>query len=242
MKRMLIAGALALVAGGRAFAADLPQPAPPAPRAPAAYVPASAPVLVYNWSGIYVGINGGIGFSSSNWIGAGGLTTGPFNPGGFHAGGTIGANYQWGAFVFGLEADGDWTNLYGTSAVASCGAAGGPAGASCETKSDWVGTARARVGYAFERVLFYGTGGAAFGNIQAGYNPPSTFDSATNFGWTAGAGFEYAIAQNWSAKLEFLYVDLGKMSCTVNCGGVPITVPLTEALVRFGVNFKFGPW
>jgi outer membrane immunogenic protein len=105
-------------------------------------------------------------------------------------------------------------------------------------------TARIRIGYAFNQILVYGTGGIAFGDIQSGLNPPATFDSSINVGWTAGAGIEYAFAQNWSAKIEYLYINLGSVSCTsANCGpAVPFTVPLTESVVRAGVNFKFGPW
>ena len=79
---------------------------------------------------------------------------------------------------------------------------------------NFLGTARARVGYAAERTLIYVTGGAAFGNIQTGLNPPATFDSTTRVGWAAGAGLEYAFSGNWSAKAEYLFVDLGTASCT----------------------------
>ncbi len=153
MKRLLLAGALALAAGGQALAADLPQPGPPPPRAPAGYVPVPAPA--FSWSGIYVGINGGYAFGSGDF--SSGASVSGVN--GFLAGGTIGANYQWGRFVLGIEGDGDWTSLDGKTP---------PTCASCEVKSTWLATARGRAGYAFDRILFYGTGGAAFGNVQGG--------------------------------------------------------------------------
>src|SRR5208282_4988529 len=104
MKRILLAGAFALAAGGQALAADLPQPGPPPPRAPATYVPVPAPA--FSWSGIYVGINGGYAFGTGDF--SSGASVSGVN--GFLAGGTIGANYQWGRFVLGIEGDGDWTS------------------------------------------------------------------------------------------------------------------------------------
>ncbi len=155
MKRILIAAALALAAGGQALAADLPQPAPPPPRAPATYVP--VPVPVFSWTGIYVGFNGGYAFGTSNWNEPGFGTTGNFDTSGFLAGGTIGGNYQWGQFVLGAEGDWDWADLTGSAC-----------GGFCTTKSDWLGTARVRAGYAWDRILFYGTGGPAVLCIRVG--------------------------------------------------------------------------
>ena len=103
----------------------------------------------------------------------------------------------------------------------------------------------ARARRAFDRILLYGTGGAAFGNIQTGLNPPSTFDSSVEAGWTVGAGLEFAFAQNWTAKVEYLFVDLPNGSCTTvgNCGGAAGSiVSFNENIFRAGVNFKFGPW
>ncbi len=240
MKRILIAGALALAAagaGGQAFAADLPPPeAPPPPRAPATYVPVAAPV--FSWSGVYFGINGGYGFGQSNWSAPGYPSTGNFDASGFLVGGTLGANYQMGAFVLGVEGDLDWADINGSTTVTCFSYA------PCETKSEWLGTGRARIGYAWDRILFYGTGGAAFGNLQAGFSGMN-FMSATQIGWTAGAGIEAAFAPNWTAKIEYLYVDLGNVNCNGACGvigitPIPTTVSLTENLVRAGINYKFS--
>src|SRR5271155_5589880 len=109
MKRIFIAATLSIMAGGYAIAADLPQPPPP--QAPVQYIPVVAPV--YNWGGIYLGINGGYGFGKSEWTG-GGLSTGNFNTSGFVVGGTLGANYQVDAFVFGVETDIDFTGIQGS--------------------------------------------------------------------------------------------------------------------------------
>jgi outer membrane immunogenic protein len=253
MKRILIAGALALAAGGQALAADLPQPGPP-PRGPATYVP--VPVPVFTWTGIYIGVNGGYAFGDSNWTSPAGTafvgpptfgapcttncSTGNFSTDGFLVGGTIGGNYQWGQFVLGVEGDWDWSNLNGTtySTGGGCNLAG------CASQSDWLATARVRVGYAFDRFLVYGTGGAAFGNLQAAAGT-FPFSSSTQTGWTAGGGIEYAFLPNWTAKVEYLYVDLGNQSCgAANCFrasgiGPATTVSLTENVIRAGVNFKF---
>src|SRR6516162_7921432 len=104
------AAAIVLVASRQAFAADLPAPRIPAP----------LPVIAYNWTGLYVGINGGFGTGNSNWSDGPVGTTGGFNTSGFLVGGTLGANYQLGDCVVGIEGDGDWTNLHGNSG-STCG-------------------------------------------------------------------------------------------------------------------------
>ncbi len=233
MKRvLLIAGALALLGGSQALAADLPQRAP-LPKAPAAYVP----VPVFSWTGFYLGINGGFGFGQSSWTDPTFGSTGNFNTSGFLVGGTIGANYQIGSFVIGVEGDGDWNDANGTTFAAGCVVVG------CTTKSDWLATVRGRAGFAWDRVLFYGTGGAAFGGVQAAAGG-LPFATGTQTGWTAGAGVEFAFAPNWTAKVEYLFVDLGNFSCpAVSCGdpnGFADNVTLKENIVRAGINYKFG--
>jgi outer membrane immunogenic protein len=236
---------------GSAFAADLP-PAP-APRAPAVYVPPVVPV--YNWSGVYLGINGGYGFGSSEWTDplnlSGSTSSGNFNTNGGLVGGTAGVNFQTGGFVFGVEGDWDWQGLQGTSNGSFCNAISTPGIAlpSCETKSDWIATIRGRAGYAADRVLFYATGGGAAGNVQTGLSTLS-LQSNTEYGWTAGAGIEWAFADNWTAKVEYLFVDLGNTTCntSANCGfdaaatASNNSVSFTESMIRAGVNFKFNGW
>jgi outer membrane immunogenic protein len=264
--RTLIAGALVLGVGGQALAADLPLPGPPPA---AAYLPMLAPK--YDWSGLYLGANGGYGFGSSNWTdpsNPAALSTGDFKTSGFLFGGTLGANMQLGALVFGVEADIGWSNIKGSVAPATQFCAEPisltAVAANCETKNDWLGTARARVGVAADRVLLFATAGAAFGDLltgvtgaTAGFSPaPGIFQSSTVVGWTAGAGAEFAFAQNWTAKVEYLFVSLGNAKCDVltSCGFDVIsasgtrnfpasdTVKFSTNLVRFGINYKFGPW
>ncbi len=143
--------------------------------------------------------------------------------------------------MFGVEADADWSNISGTTFNTSC------AGVGCETDSDWLATVRGRVGYAWDRFLVYGTAGGAFANVQ-GSAGLSSFSNSTQVGWTAGAGVEYAFAPNWTAKVEYLFVDLANASCgSASCGGLTntgaptnTTITFNENIIRGGVNFKFG--
>lgn len=233
MKTTVLAAFLSFVAVESGLAADLPQAEPlPAVR--------YAAPTTYDWRGFYIGINGGYGLGNSNWTStAVAFTTDKFNTKGPLAGGTLGINYQVGQFVFGFEGDADWAGLKGTSNNAYCGLI--TAGAACQVTEHWLGTARARLGFAVNRLLIFGTAGGASGDIKAGLNPPGTYDASNNFGWTAGGGIEGAIAENWTAKVEYLHVNLGNATCTTNCGlAVPIEVPLTENLIRAGINYKFG--
>jgi outer membrane immunogenic protein len=232
MRRILIAGAFLLATAGAALAADMPMPGPPPP--PPAYYPVAP---IYIWSGFYLGINGGGAFGSSNWFDPIDGGTGNFTVSGGLVGGTVGFNYQIGSWVLGVEGDGDWANLNGTTSNASCAPVG------CTTQSNWLATVRGRAGYAWDRLLVYGTGGGAFANVQAAAGALPFFGS-TQAGWTAGVGVEYAIWPNWTAKLEYLFVDLTSASCPVaNCGasgGLNTSVSLNENIVRGGFNFKFG--
>ncbi len=237
-------GALCALIGisGAALAADLPPSLPP--RAPAAYVP---PVLpVYNWADVYVGINGGWGwgnakFTANTMTPVGTISGTPHDNGGV-VGGTLGANFQAGAFVFGVEGDWDWSGINTGTTTSICNFSG-----NCQTGNNWLATARGHVGYTADRVLFYATAGGAFANVQTNFNGVTT--THTQSGWTAGAGLEWAFADNWTAKVEYLYVNLGNGSvncvnttCTGFNGGnpLPVSVSLTENLVRAGVNFKFS--
>jgi len=233
--------------GGSAFAADLP---PSPPRAPAVYVPAVLPA--YNWAGVYVGINGGWGWGNgkftANAVGDFNGTTGSRSDNGGVVGGTLGVNWQAGGFVFGVEGDWDYSAINTGTTASICTFSG-----NCQTGNNWLATARGRAGYAADRVLFFLTAGGAFANVQTNFNGTTT--THTQAGWTAGAGIEWAFADNWTAKVEYLYVNLGNGS--VNCatttcqiasgpgGGVlgppiPVSVTLTENLFRVGVNYKFS--
>ena len=262
MKRLPIVAigvAMALLLGtSRASAADLPVRPGPAP----AYYPVAT---VYDWGGAYVGINGGYAFGQSEW------GSDPFNPSGLNStgnfrvkgglvGATMGVSGQWGAWVLSVEGDFDWQGLSGTSSSAFCtsivtsqtiGATA--AGLNCKTASNWIGTLRARVGYAWDRVLVYGTAGGAGANVETALSG-LPYQNNAEFGWTAGGGVELALADNWTFKAEYLFVDLGNAACNhgYSCGydaaataispavNGSYAVKLNENLVRVGINFKFG--
>jgi len=227
MKRALFATTAIgiLAAASAAVAADLPRPAQMPVKAPAYVLPP-----VYNWTGLYIGVNGGGAFGRSRFDFPGGLSNGLDVSGGL-IGGTIGYNYQTGPWVFGLEGDIGWADINGS---ASC--LGGIL--SCQTRNDWLGTARGRVGYAFDRFLPYLTGGAAFGNIKAGAAGFGSVDTGKT-GWTLGGGIEYGLAPNWTAKIEYLYVDLGSVDCGIACGVAPTSNAFTTSVVRAGINYRF---
>jgi outer membrane immunogenic protein len=220
MKRIVAAaiGLLALAAAMPASAADLPRSMYKAP----AYMPAA-----YNWTGFYLGINGGGGFGTSDWNGF------PISnsPSGGMIGGTAGYNWQGAGnpWVFGLEGDIDWTAINDSTI---CG------GLFCETKNSWFGTVRGRAGYSFDRFLPYFTGGVAFGDIQAN-RAPFVGVSDTNAGWTLGGGIEGVIAGPWTAKIEYLYADLGKTTCATAACGVATNADLTVNVLRGGINYRF---
>jgi outer membrane immunogenic protein len=211
----------ALVVAQSATAADLS--VAPLYKAPP---PAMAPA--YNWSGFYLGINGGGGWGHSNWD----TSSDRIGLSGGLVGGTAGYNWQIGSAVLGLEGDIDWANLKGTNASTLC-----PAG--CSTSDTWLSTVRGRAGYAFGGVLPYVTGGLAVGDIRAA-TPGFPGASNTSAGWTAGAGIEFGLTGNWSAKAEYLYVDLGRFNCGVSCNGLPTdNVSMHDNVVRAGVNYRF---
>ena len=229
---------LSALGSGPVLAADFPLPAGEPARLPVSY-DANGPYT--NRAGAYLGLNGGYGLGSSQWT-LGLLGTDVFNTSGFLFGGTAGFNFPISAVLVGLEGDIDWSGLSGNATNCAVNASG--AAAACQTKSNLLGTARARVGYAFDRTLIYVTGGTAFAPVQTGLSPPSTFDAATKFGWTAGAGVEFAFFGNWSAKAEYLFVDLATASCSTaaNCGSATgSSVAFTENVVRGGFNYRF-PW
>ncbi len=220
MKRLMLACVGAAAFAGAATAADLPPRVAPYYRAPPAVVP------IYTWSGFYLGVNGGGGWGSSAWD-----STGSFNVSGGLVGGTIGYNYQFGQAVFGVEGDIDWSGIKGTTNNFCL--------AGCTTSNTWLSTVRGRLGYAADRFMPYVTAGGAFGNVQAS-TPGFAGGSSTQAGWTVGAGLEFAIAGNWTAKAEYLYVDLGKFNCGITCGAAfTDNVSFTANIVRGGINYRF---
>jgi outer membrane immunogenic protein len=219
MKRLVLAtlGALAVVTMmGAANAADIQR---------RQAMPAKAPMYAapYNWTGFYVGVNGGGGWGHSDVSAP--FATGTFNTSGGVVGGTLGYNYQMGQAVFGVEGDIDWSNINGS---AVCGV-----GITCEAHNNWLGTARGRIGYAFDRFMPYVTGGLAVGDIKSSITGLGDA-TETKAGYAVGGGIEAALNGPWTAKVEYLYVDLGRGALL---GGADTA--FTTNLVRGGINYRF---
>ncbi len=205
-----------LMFAGNAFAANLPR------KAIAPLVP-----YYYNWSGFYVGLNVGYGNGTSDWT----LPTASFSPSGMTYGATLGYNWQAGALVYGIETDYNASTVNGSATCAVV--------LTCETSNTWFATFRGRLGYAFDRFLPYLTAGGAYGNIKATLNPLALNASENKFGYAFGAGLEYAFLGNWTAKIEYLYVDLGSFDASF----VPLVVnnvSFKENVIRLGINYKFS--
>lgn len=228
-----------------ASAADLPV------KAPVYKAPIIAPV--YNWTGFYVGLNlgGSWGRQDGDLIGAL-IGSGSNNLDGLIGGGQIGYNWQINQWVFGLEADfqGSGQKADGSFVIPPIvGIAGGNGlTASYSDKLEWFGTVRGRVGYAFDRWLPYFTGGWAYGHgVLDGTATVTPAGAATAFsashdysGWTIGGGVEWAFANNWSAKLEYLYIDFGDgPTVPVSATSSIVAGKMTDNIIRAGVNYKF---
>jgi len=201
-------GAAALIAGtwmSSVQAADLPYGS----RAPYTVY---QPLNMYSWAGPYLG--GNLGWA---W---GSVDNNVTKPSGFVGGAQAGYNFQTGPWVFGVEGDLQATGASDTFAP-------------WKFSNPWFGTVRGRAGYAFNNFLLYGTGGLAFGELSG-----QTFglsETHTNAGWTVGVGAEFGFAPNWSAKAEYLFIDLNDSNFTIT--GLPNGYHF--GLLRAGVNYHF---
>ncbi|MCB4769385.1 porin family protein [Ancylobacter sp. Lp-2] len=214
MKKILTSGVAlaALLVAAPAFAADMAQPYP-------TKAPVVAPVPVFSWTGFYLGGNTGYAWGSSN----GDIDNLGIDPSGWFGGGQIGFNYQLGNnVVIGIETDLQGGSIKDTAY-------------GYESKLDYFGTVRARVGYAFDTVLPYVTGGFAYGKTKVTDQLLNWSESSTQTGWTIGAGVEYAFLPNWTVKAEYLYVDLGD-DYYDNLGA---TAGTNLNIARVGLNYKF---
>jgi len=224
-----------------ARAADLP--ARTYTKAPPAYVAA-----IYDWSGFYIGANGGWGGAHNGWnlIGAGGtFPEGRTNGDGGTVGGQFGYRWQTGPIVFGLEAQGNWAHV--SSSNASIAAAN--AGLSNRSVLDDFGLFTGQVGYAFNNVLLYAKGGAAltgssYRDLITGTSTVVGAASDTRWGAVVGAGLEYGFAPNWSAGLEYdhLFMGSNNVNLTTPAGALFATDAIHQNvdLLTLRLNYKFG--
>jgi outer membrane immunogenic protein len=237
MKKILAVFISSLAIGaGPALASDLPMVAP---------VSAEAIDLSYDWTGFYLGINGGYGAGTLNFTSAPIVRTDTFDINGWLGGVTAGYNAQMGQFVLGVEGDIDAANIHGTGHPLDPSAT--PAIANFNI--NWLGTVRGRAGFAADNVLIYATGGLAVGGLNGGavsVEQPGDdrTTSGTQVGWTVGSGIEVGVTETISLKAEYLYVDLGTSNYSLppGAGG---TIPLTADvhpianIARVGLNFRF---
>jgi outer membrane immunogenic protein len=238
--KLLITAALAALAlGTPALAADLAVKAPPV----------AAPV--YNWGGAYIGGFAGYGFGNQNLNNGSGPAgyadyTANWETHGPMAGGEIGYNWQSGQFVFGVEANGAWTNIQGFDNYALTDVNGNAVNDANKLK--WVGSVLARGGLAVDRLLLFFTGGWAFGDLTHTNTDVATgIDtfSVSRSGLAAGGGMAYAITDNLIGKIEYRYYDLGTYTRAGNPtltpnGQSPYSVANTYSTVLLGLDFKFG--
>lgn len=214
MIKKILAGSILCLLPTLAIAADIP-------RRSMAVAPAPAYAPLFTWTGFYAGANAGYGWGETKF---GRSLIGAADVDGPVVGAQAGYNHQVGMVVMGLEGDLGWADVNGSVSCA--------VGIVCGSKTNWLGTARARAGFAANNILFYGTAGVAFGGLEINGS------SDVRTGWTAGAGVEYAIDSKWSVKAEYLHHDLGKN--TYNAGVGPVSVSTTIGAAKIGVNYRFG--
>lgn len=208
MNKTILAMTVASMAviSGTAIAADLPG-------GPTPYYSTPAPAGLYNWAGFYAG--GNIGYTWSK------VTNTNVEPAGFGLGLQGGYNWQRGSLVFGVETDINYSSAEDDTFAAY------------KFSNPWFGTVRGRIGYAMNNILIYATGGLAYGDLMA--EAGGLEESKTQVGWTAGLGMEVGFAPAWSAKVEYLYMDLGSSAYSITGGDNG----LEASMLRLGINYHF---
>ena len=197
--------------------------------------PTRPPSDRYNWSGFYLGLNAGGAFGINTMTASGGGGSASVKEPGFLGGAQVGANYKTGPVVWGFEAD------YDASTQNKSLPAGILTGSTSQTP--WFATLRGRVGMAFDRTLVYGTAGGAAGELRSIVNiPAGTTSTTVTYGtWIAGAGVEYGITDNLSARVEYLYLDKNNIATgVIGPPATQITTHLQGNLVRAGLNYRFA--
>jgi outer membrane immunogenic protein len=192
---------------------------------------------VYSWTGFYMGAQGGYSWGDSSGTQNAGGTFFPVvpytvHPQGFIGGGHLGFNYQTGLIVLGIEGDIEAAAIEGISSFSASGQDN-----VFDVKADALASVRGRIGFAHDRYLIYGTGGVAWGHVI------TAFDDTLNgwrTGWTAGAGIEYALFNNWSANLEYRFTDLGRVSHFDPALNSVTDNTFSLNAIRVGLSRKFG--
>lgn len=242
MKKVLLGfvATAAIVAAVPALAADLPPAAAPVP-----YYKAPPPPPMATWEGFYIGVEGGGAWGHATQSDPT-FDSGRFNVSGGFVGGTLGYNWQFNNVVLGIEGDGSWADINGSTSGAASGCGGG--GGTCSAKLDAFGTVRGRLGYAFGNVLPYVTGGLAIGDIHGaesgGLGTAFGSGSSTVTGWTVGGGIEWMVVPHWSVKAEYLYTDFGNHTVFTDtflpAGSASESDKFNANIFRAGVNYHFN--
>jgi outer membrane immunogenic protein len=194
-----------------------------------------------DWTGLYVGVNGGYSWATTQQTDTTGVTSGIYRQRGGLVGGTYGGNWESGKIVAGFEGDFDAAWINGTVANPLC------AGGTCFTNLNSFGTERLRFGYDFGSLMAYATGGVIWGNLTAGQDGCSgplkiCGTSHADPGWTVGVGLEWMFAPNWSAKVEWLHYQFAAV-VDLYQPAVPVNLALERGdLVRAGINWHFNPF
>jgi outer membrane immunogenic protein len=248
--KWLLSLALFGVIGGQAMAADLSLPGAPPPLPPATYFPIAP---IYSWSGFYIGGNLGAGWNNAGFSDSSGSTFSTSKPTTTFLGGAqFGANYEFGpsGVVVGAEAMFDWlSNANYAITATNTGTL-----ATAAINNRWLTTATGKLGYAWDRVLFYGKGGFAWISSSSsggtvGGVPVGISNNSADWGWTAGLGIEWAFLGNWSVRAEYDYVGLQNQtfglpsSATSPFANDTINVNNRSIqMISAGLNYKsYGP-
>lgn len=185
---------------------------------------AKAPMArVYDWTGFYIGAQGGYGWSDSQGLDL---------KGGF-AGGTVGYNWQTGSLVLGIEGEGAWADIGQTAGIVGLLTVG--------TKLEAFGSIAGRVGYAFDNLLIYGKGGfaAASNNVNVTVLGVPFNSTRTHVGYTLGGGLEYGFSRNWSAKVEYLWAHYDSQTYFSGTAAAFASGDIDVSTVKAGVNYRF---
>ena len=224
-----------------------------------------------NWSGAYFGTQGGYGFGRTGWPDFADPTTpdsGKYDVKGWLAGGTVGVNAQAGAFVFGVEGEWMWTGIKGSQTMSVDAGAGATLTLGLATKVNWLAIAAARAGFVVgDKLMIYGKAGVALADETHTFDetfsagPASITDQlsakALHTGVVAGAGVEYALGNNWSAKFEYDYIRMLGQAYTgtgfESANAPPVAVGTIDLfssfnqmsqdlhIIKLGVNYHFNP-
>jgi outer membrane immunogenic protein len=226
IRKFTLATALLLTASASAFAADLPSKRPP---------PVYAPIPIFTWTGFYVGADIGYAWGYNNYLVGAAAAPGFNKPNGEIGGLHVGYNYQINQFVVGLEGDVQGADFNNSSTLGAL---------NVSTRVPVEGSIRGRVGYAWDRALFFATGGAVFGDIENNYtlgllaDPAGTYRK-TRVGYTVGGGVEYALSNNWSVRGEYRYADFGRSTDNTFFSVIPVSSRVVEHKVTVGFSYKF---